>query len=375
MATHFDLFCTEHFLRWFHENKPDIEDETSFVEAWRSFLVFVKNTPGITCAVNPASLTKEDLERYSLLRYFFDLYMQSAGWIAKAEDFEKASSEKTGNPYKLCFNHEKEPTNEGRERQWGIPFIGEGRFWEKWGALSKSCSLKVPAKVKKEGLRNWADLAVYKQPVYSIIIVDNYVLSHYWSVENNLFQLLRYLLLDKNVEQEVEIVIITRQFYWKKGTRGRGAPEEDISVVYNRIKRFLSRYLNKDFQLTLLKKGHFDSDYKEEFHDRYIFTNTCVYRSGNTFNYFGRNGESITAGVTDFEIIPLTARNESAGRNPQYYLEHFQGHLRQIASILRDDKKQHLCVGPKRSRLLEWAERDTSVTQEDPEEARMKNES
>lgn len=348
MKKHIDIFCTTEFLVHFYNQKPDIEDETDKVELWRSFLRFIKNHVNLTLEAEKSVLKELLATRNPLFYHIANQWNQSQVRLTDSLKplLEDKNALEEGVPCKFIFTHEADEAASEQEQILGIPFITTENFSSRWAFLHKETPLKVHKKSRardSDALCNWRELKSLSLPGNSFLICDNFILSNYLGVSNNLFKILEALLPTSRHKEPVDITIITSQFYSKRDQHR----EEDINRIHQRIKKFILNGLGLiNFNLTIIKKE------LSEYHDRHIFTNSCVYNAGNSFNFFNRDDEVRLHSITDLKIIPLTVEKLDKAQQIATNAEYYQDHLCEIHQIIEKVNGSSRCQGNKRNRLL-----------------------
>jgi len=134
--------------------------------------------------------------------------------------------------------------------------------------------IKVHPKPELNEFFKWSEMKFKLPPRNSIILADNYLLNNEKRFENNLFDLLKWILPTNLLEQDFHISIITRT--------GLG---NDNTKKYEKIKNFLST-LNRPYSIRL---GIFFVT-MNKLHDRILISNYFRINVGHSFELLNDKG-------------------------------------------------------------------------------------
>jgi hypothetical protein len=157
------------------------------------------------------------------------------------------------------------------------------------------------------------------------------------AIESNLFHVLKSLITNTVSSYPIHLSILTSKFYCRKETIEEVTIEEAYKLIndYLKIKLRLAH-----FDFTLVKTNMSD------FHDRQIYTNYYVVKSGNSFNYFHYNGNSVLRSSTTIDVQPWTGENGGF-----FYGETYESTLRELKRIIQNAT---VFIGSKKNRLLDY---------------------
>ena len=175
--------------------------------------------------------------------------------------------------------------------------------WKKVSLFDEKLTpLTLPVRQQHQGpcFKSWLDLEPYALPASSIVIHDKYLLQKKELYESNLYPILNALLSDCKNHIEILIIGSFEKDYWT------GDANEILSVIKNEW----SQHQQTSHQLGVILNR--STRFKE--HDRGIFTPYLLIQSGDSFNYFDRNGRWRTNGTT-IQFLPLS---NAANRNSAF---------------------------------------------------------
>ena len=211
-----------------------------------------------------------------------------------------------------------------------------------WINYSNRYSITVKKKVNTDdeaSFKSWDKIEELSHPSKDFIIIDNYICSSYNL--DNLFSIIKELFSNVDISNNLNFLIVTSKLYSKNRTK-----EEEVELleVYKRIKLFIEKLNFNNVNLSIVKID------TSENHDRHIFTNYFVFKSGNSFNFIdSKTGKIRLHSLTDFDIIPLTSFN-----NEETYAGYYsRNHFKEIKKII-DNSNETNCIGNKVNRLLEF---------------------
>ncbi len=85
-----------------------------------------------------------------------------------------------------------------------------------WEILHSPCTKTITKYNTPSRLNNWYSIRKFFHPINSIIIHDNYIISNYKKVFNNLFKILKHFLPTQDIRDTIDITIITYKLYNEK---------------------------------------------------------------------------------------------------------------------------------------------------------------
>ena len=164
-----------------------------------------------------------------------------------------------------------------KSEYYGLYFLNLNRCLPFSQLLFMHTDFIVKKTISKSDLKTWDDLSKVIHPVNSLIITDNYVLKSVEDIASNLIPILNALLPKKLSMTSFQLLIVTQSM-----------EEQLLQSRYSYVEDLIQSRLNRpyviEFSLATACIG--------ENHDRYLFTNYFMIRSGNSFNYFNRNGKA-----------------------------------------------------------------------------------
>lgn len=169
--------------------------------------------------------------------------------------------------------------------------------YEKLALLNLNKTLIIRENTRINKLKSWSDISTYLTPFTDLIFIDNYIFKDENLHKYNLIPLLNTL--DKSTPVSYNLLFISYE-----------GDKERINVdhVYSELLKLRNtNHLKFELSIFIAK-----SEFKE--HDRGLFMNYLRIRSGDSFNYFGENGEILTKG-TDIEFYPYTDSVNSVNSN------------------------------------------------------------
>lgn len=142
----------------------------------------------------------------------------------------------------------------------------------------------------QENFQSWSRIYDdgHALPITDIIILDRYLGNNENEMDYNLYEIIRCLV--SNCKDEVNVVIVTK----------RDPDKKDYVIDWDGIRRRIKSILKKVTGVTGNVTICFTSKSKEikNLHDRTIFTNYRLFRSGDSFSYFDSKGGLITNGMS-----------------------------------------------------------------------------
>lgn len=325
-------------LLLFCQNKPvdsdDIESLSERYSLWKDFLFFTKsNIPTIRFQINE-NLKKEEISsnpEYSIILSLLAGFLSGNKNISLVKN---ANHIEINKPPFSKYNLTKDTTICPSKSF----CINNGDILTQWKNLRINKTRTVSPKFDdKFTLNGWDSLKDLVTPCNSILICDNYLFSYKSSFNDNFSRLIEGF-LPTNKKSEFQLVIITSVFY--DYDRNNNCNKTEIGDIYKKIRSVLeSKGYNKAI-VTLVEAM------VNETHDRHIYTNYQVLKSGHSFNYFGRESNVLLRQPTTLDIISLIAKNDKG-----LYIEQYINFIRYCKSIVENAKDDKI-FGSKESRLF-----------------------
>lgn len=329
----FQAVCSQDFLTELESDRvsigifpaSDIDKQQS--EIWQKLIDFLDyhRTSLVIVAAEPEKLLNGVIFRY--------LNRNGMKNIKIITDPKYIDVEKINHPYCFYFGL---PNLKNKILGLGFPCIHAWK--EDWRPFYASNAIQIQRSTHSTVL--WKKMEAYfQQPFHSLVIVDNYIVANYHAMLNNLFRVLSVMLMKGTCNKEIHITIFTNKLYKNKHKQEQ---EESLENLYQKIHSHISSLLGrKPFKLGVVKIS------SSENHDRHIFTNCFVFRSGNSFTYFDQHLQVSLPSTTDFDIYPQPAHRATDVKTADYY----HSELAKFGRILLD--KHHEAAGYRLNRLLE----------------------
>lgn len=138
--------------------------------------------------------------------------------------------------------------------------------------------------IGNDNFKNWTQLEKYSLSVSDILFVDSYILADETLIEHNFLLFLKTLVSKSRCKVNLVLLVNT----------------EKIAVTYDeistKVRKAVSEVTGVNPNFTLIRVRHQRGVTSHAEHDRTVFTNYARVYSGDSFNYFGLNGEKITNG-------------------------------------------------------------------------------
>jgi hypothetical protein len=344
MEKYFSSYVDSDFLKGFlsQKNKFNVEDSSDSLEVWRSLLKFYREKAKLIINLNEVKVND--------LVYGFESALMRELLIVRASqsspdvlvyannsDF-KLSDIQPIYQYDFLFG-DNAKSYQIESYSNGVPYLSSEDFKSVWAMYSKTGMGTIPARDSMHnGKTGWGNLGLPKHNFNSLIICDNYLFDNEVNITNNFIPILDCLFPDNILEIEFDLTIFSSSFYNLKDKNQ--VTKSDISQIYQEILKALQIYLNlTNVNLSIIYKK------LNAYHDRHIFTNGFIFKSGNSFKYFGENNKPILPSETTLDIHPMAADN---GNNT--YAELYQPFMNRLKRIV-DESKIH--AGSKRNRLFD----------------------
>lgn len=173
-------------------------------------------------------------------------------------------------------------------------FLSEEDDLEVWKSFSKSQTFyigKNNSEVSHGVLKSWEVVKKFAHPMRDIVISDRYCLKDSERIENNLISLICNLCKSKESLENVIFFVKPKELF-----------SESLSKVHHFIKESLERNgVRAHVKIYSSSKTP---------HDRVILTNNLLMKSGDSFDYFNKNGSYKTNGTT-LTISPVFKANKT----------------------------------------------------------------
>lgn len=337
MTRHFNSCIDSDFLQAFlaMKSKFDPEQPGNTLEVWRSLLKFYREKSELDLFLKNINLEKLTYDPdYSFLAYLLNKHTQKDPSIRISNfDNEKAASVSKNSHF--VFELDDELASVCKKH--GVPHAQAKDAIKLWENFYRTSTIAIPSGDENTVI-GWEGLGIIPQPCNAMIISDNYLLSNKWNIDNTILPILNVFLPKDELEIRFDLTIFSSKFYIN--------PNDD-SLTIQEIEKVFDALLNKidinlnlrNINLTIVQKK------LNEFHDRHIYTNNFVLKSGNSFTYFGRGGKAILPSATTLDINPLPADNKGETYADTY--SEFLGDLKMIMN------KSQMAVGSKQNRLFD----------------------
>jgi hypothetical protein len=340
-------YCTVNggFLKEFMRNKPaaNIEDDNDDIEIWRSVFKYFKKKTFVHLKIKPKEINDQFLANlsnnpeYGLFKILID--------AGHTSDYVEIDLSNRNVEHDLLNRSSFSFLNETDGKEFskiGVENFGSNEILLKWPKYYKPDAVLINDKRSKELGIGWSLLNNYKHSCNSVVICDNYLLSSKNRMLNNLLPILSVLLPDDMLKIPIDLTIVSSYFYncYSLEIRKYNHPTKQhlIDIKKEVLKNLKNKLGSTQVNLSIVFKE------LSEYHDRHIFTNNFVLKSGNSFTYFDRQGRSILPSQTVFDIWPFQADN----RDKTYGHEFFPL-LKSVSDIVQ---KSEIFIGSKSNRLF-----------------------
>lgn len=176
----------------------------------------------------------------------------------------------------FIFNCSAHQTNE-YINDYGLMFVNHENFIMISDQIFYPLSIEVKRNQKDNELKSWKDLNKIRHPFNSMIITDNYILKEEDDIRLNLIPLLDGLLPEDLSSYAMQLVIVTQEME-------ETLLEKRYKMLHDAMKSELKRPYNVDLSIVTQRLG--------KHHDRHILTNYFRFKSGSSFSYFNKSGNS-----------------------------------------------------------------------------------
>lgn len=190
----------------------------------------------------------------------------------------------------------------------------------------------------------WQNVDIPKHPCNAMIIADNYLLGNIKNLRNNLCSIFDKLIPQQELEIDFDITIFSHHFYPCEAAKGK-QPRPTIDDL-KRVEEDILNLLRIELNYNKVNLSIIHLTDKKHYHERHIFTNSFVLKSGNSFSYFGKDGKPILPSDTTLDIDPLPADN-----NDEYYAITYTPFVKRLKEIMLKSK---VFIGSRKNRLFDF---------------------
>lgn len=323
----------------FSINRPvpsdDDRSQDNDNSVWKDLFWFIKDE---NIRINLQINNQQDIEQntsspeYALIRFLLDKYLSSNGNINLSNNVNHIEINKP--PFcKLNISSDNAICS---SKTYCIN--RDNLILSNWEWIRKIKSRNVASKFRSDFmLTSWKDLNELVIPCNSLIVCDNYLFRYYRAQFDNFIKLISSF-LPANKKIEFQLIIITSLLYKNIDT----GVEEKVDVVYDSIRNLLDRKGYGKSKITLVKAT------VEDTHDRHIFSNYQIIKSGHSFNYFDSEENVNLRQPTTVDIFPLIAETDVKN---QFFIEQYKEFLEHYRRIVSEAKDSD-CIGSRECRLF-----------------------
>lgn len=252
---------------------------------------------------------------------------------------QDASFFNQGSSFKLfCLDKSNEFCDD-LEQKYGYLFFNLENIINKWKTFySQRDDDSIPIDTfSNPRFDDWQKLQNFHHPLNTIIIFDLYLFSESNRIktENNLFPMLKNILLNTQINKKLEICI----FIKNKDIRLNGVNFTDesfitkVNSVKNKLIRFFSdNYANLDVNIFIVNYQKQQQPNENE-HDRGIYTNYFFIPMGKGINIFDVDNNITSRSKIDF-MFTLTKKGRN---NTLSGLKNFKTYINSIPRIEKDN--------------------------------------
>lgn len=349
-------YCTvnEGFLKDFMKKKPkfDIEVDSDEIEIWRNVFKYIKKKTFVNLKMKPSEINDQFIDsltnnpEYGLLKMLID--------AAHTSDFVEIDFANRNVEHELLNKSSFSFINDIESKEVskiGIENFGSNEVLTKWPKYHKPDAILINDKKAKEMGNGWGFLINYKHSCNSLVICDNYLLSKKHRMLSNLLPILLMLIPDEKLTIPIDLTIVSSYFYncYSPATKRYNQPtlQHLIGIKKEIIKNLKDKTESNQINLTIVCKE------LSEYHDRHIFTNSFVLKSGNSFTYFDQQGKSILPSQTIFDIWPFQADNRDKTIGHEFFPL-----LKSLSDIVQ---KSEIFTGSKVNRLFKFPQPNQTI--------------
>lgn len=197
---------------------------------------------------------------------------------------------------------------------------------------------------------NWDQLCKdgVNLPLSDIVIMDRYIGSQEDIMQFNLIKLIG--VLTRKVKETVNVVLFcNRKYNWKDGNGKTIEIEPNWNYIKGNIKKFLFEKTGNKCNVTIVfflsPERNEKNKQKDPDHDRIIFTNYMLYKSGDSFCYYNSNGANISSGIS-LDVYSLAKKE-----NYEFAIS-FLEYAQKIYDKIKQKNNPELIIGDKKSNYI-----------------------
>lgn len=337
-------FLDDFFILFDEGNKYHID--------FKDFLI--KKIKGVTIITDLKDASEWEIasEENPLWLYLLDIPMMRPEFVPTIEnDISNTSFYSSSTyPYKLFFISKDKNTCENLCNDFGFEYISVENLDEKWkNYYSQREDFNLPIDANSNPrFDNWSKLLDFKHPINSIIIIDKYLFCEFkrggtkqFSHSNNLFELLRQLLEDKDNKIDLQITIITVSKNINIDDPSQPSLHIDrMSFVKAKVADFLqTEFPLLTVDITIINYDKLIHSTVSE-HDRGVYTNYFYFEIGTGLNIFDCSNRIINRSKISF-YSPIRSADKNLTLSG----------LSSIKTYL-NDVSYHLSINPTISRSM-----------------------
>ncbi len=347
MEKKFRSYTDTAFLKWFLElnnSLDNLEDYdasilcASLIKFFRQKTEVLMNREGY-CPQDHA----HDIN-LALVRYFYNRWTEGDDSIKLLKPLELLSElQSQADSLNYAFTDDQQVTCSASASTTTI--FSTENYYSKAPGLFKALTIPIYERSKKHVENSgWSKLELPDLKGNAYIIADNYLLGRKENLTNNVKPLLDIILPENDLSIPIDITFFSFQFfpcYIAEKKAFRDPSESDIKLVFDSLNSLLNNDLclnNVNLTLVAMKK--------KQYHERHIFSNHYVLKSGNSFTYFNHEGKPILPSDTSLDIHPLPADNSD-----EYFAITYTPFVRKLKSIMDNNP---LVMGSKENRLFKF---------------------
>jgi hypothetical protein len=197
---------------------------------------------------------------------------------------------------------------------------------------------------------NWEQLSKdgVNLPLSDIVIMDRYIGSQEDIMQFNLIKLIE--VLTRKVKETVNVVLFcNRKYNWKDGNGKTIEIEPNWNDIKGNIKKFLFEKTGNKCNVTIVffpsPERNEKNKQKDPDHDRIIFTNYMLYKSGDSFCYYNSKGVNISSGIS-LDVYSLAQKG-----NYEFAIS-FLEYAQKIYDKVKQKNNSELIIGDKKSNYI-----------------------
>ena len=179
-----------------------------------------------------------------------------------------------------------------------------------------------------------------------IIIMDRYIGSQEDILQFNLIELIG--VLTRRVKETINVVLFCNRYY--KNEKGIEI-EPKWNEIKGKIKKFLFEKTGNKCNVTIVffpsPERNEKNKQKDPNHDRIIFTNYMLYKSGDSFCYYNSKGVNISSGIS-LDVYSLAQKE-----NYDFAIS-FLEYAQKIYDKVKQKNNPELIIGDKKSNYINF---------------------